>query len=297
MTVVQRDIQKTLYYVEHPDKHKGYKGIGRLCGLGYCTQLVFTSCVKGETVESILTYDAAKWRQMINAHINHEKQYTALEVLRETATFSRREIESAEFSFFRVELIGITKDNKDLLDKARVEEYLSFVAPVPYRNVFQLRTKIYEHAQNLGLRIDEYNVFYDGEPIYKEYKPTVVTSKGEDTIDDIGFHDIYYGDKLIAWMWYGITKFQAVLKPENKERSIRLRQNNIQVGIPDVLHEHAPFSEERGPHYFVGELFVVDTSLRLNAPRSYFEESPIRNELEQQLKFYFDINLTTIYKK
>jgi molecular chaperone HtpG len=279
------------------DTNKGFRGMGRLCGLGYCTTLLFTSSAKGEAIESVLTCDAVRMRAMINEHNAHTKDYTAIEVLEATTTISTHEIDDADSHYFRVELIGISDSNHDLLDKKQVEDYLTFVAPVPYRNAFQTqRLSIYEHARQLGVTIDEYNVKFDGEPIYKDYKPTVLTSKGEDTITGVDFYDFKDDNgKLIAWLWFGITKFQAVLmKDVCKARGIRLRKENIQIGDEDALQKL--FKEDRGQHYFVGEVFAVDRELIPNSQRDYFNENDARTNFEGLLRRYFNGTLSKIYK-
>jgi molecular chaperone HtpG len=280
------------------DRNKGLRGMGRLCGLGYCTKLVFTSSAKGELVESVLTCDALTMRGMINEHNAHNKDYTAIEVLRATTKFNARKTSKSDDHFFRVEMIGISEDNKDLLDKPQVKDYLTFVAPVPYRNTFEpMRNKIRSHAKKLGQTIDEYSVSFDGEAIYKEYTPTVVTSKGEDRISDIDFYD--FKDEtgnLVAWLWFGITKFQAVLnKKDNKHRGLRLRKENIQIGNEDALQKL--FKEDRGQHYFVGEVFATDKNLVPNSQRDYFNEGKSRTAFERLLGAYFNGTLAKIYKE
>jgi molecular chaperone HtpG len=277
------------------DLNKGFRGMGRLCGLGYCTTLRFTASAKGETFESILECDAEKMRAMITDHNAHLKDYTAIEVLETTTKIRRDSIDDMGSHYFRVELIGIDSFNNDLLDKDQVKDYLAFVAPVPYRNTFMQRHNIYEHAKELNIAIDEYSIKFDGESIYKDYKPSIETSKGEDTITGIYFYDFKDdNDNLIAWLWFGISKFQAVLKKKCKERGIRLRKGNLQIGNEDALQKL--FNEDRGQHYFIGEVFAVDKELIPNSQRDYFNENEVRVEFERLLRQYFNGNLSRIYK-
>lgn len=46
-------------------KNKGFRGIGRLCGLAYCKTLKFTTSYLGESTKSIMTCDAQKMRAML----------------------------------------------------------------------------------------------------------------------------------------------------------------------------------------------------------------------------------------
>ena len=51
-------------------RNKGFRGIGRLCGLAYCTTLKFTTSYKDEAVASIMTCDAKKMREMLYENFN-----------------------------------------------------------------------------------------------------------------------------------------------------------------------------------------------------------------------------------
>ena len=44
---------------------KGFRGIGRLCGLAYCKTLKFITSAKGESISSIMICDAQKMRAML----------------------------------------------------------------------------------------------------------------------------------------------------------------------------------------------------------------------------------------
>lgn len=67
----------------------------------------------------------------------------------------------ADEHYFEVERIGINKENTDLLDAKKVHEYLSFVAPVPYKNTLILRNQIYSHAMLAGQPIIRNNAVYN----------------------------------------------------------------------------------------------------------------------------------------
>ena len=68
-------------------KDKGFRGIGRLCGLAYCRELVFTSTAKGENIISEMRCNAQKMRNLLTGNING-KRITANEVLHEIYDFS-----------------------------------------------------------------------------------------------------------------------------------------------------------------------------------------------------------------
>ena len=64
-------------------KNKGFRGIGRLCGLAYCKTLKFTTSYLDENVKSIMTCDAQKMRKMLVEN----KKYTLDEIWDEIITY------------------------------------------------------------------------------------------------------------------------------------------------------------------------------------------------------------------
>ena len=217
---------------------KGFRGIGRLCGLAYCRQLVFSSKAKGESVISILRCDAEKMRKLIDQN-NRGYKVSAQELLNEMYEFPEPIPVSKKDSdkhWFKVELKDVNTENRDLLAFLNVKEYLSFVAPVPYESKFIFRNKVYEHAESIGQHIDEYKITLNGEYIHKKYGTKFKTSKGEDEIFDVVFKDFYDDNSnLIAWSWFGLSRLKAVIKKECAMRGLRLRKENIQIGDEDAL--------------------------------------------------------------
>lgn len=132
--ICKADFVKTLADIANSDKKlgedKGFRGIGRLCGLAYCKELVFTSTAEDENTISIMRCDATKMRELITAS-ESGKKYTASEVLSSIFEFDSESTADKKSHWFKVEMIGINDENTDLLDFAQIKEYLSFVAPVP----------------------------------------------------------------------------------------------------------------------------------------------------------------------
>lgn len=279
---------------------KGFRGIGRLCGLAYCKTLIFSTSYKGENIGSKMVFDAKKMREMLNA----PAKYTVDDILSEivsTGTFP----EESSNHYFKVELFDINHENTDLLNEQLVREYLSFVAPVPYKNTFYPRSEIYEHAKELGFKIDEYSIEVNGVQIVKNYQnrlydiansnTSAKTKKVYDEISSVDFQNfVSCNGELLAWMWYGISRFEkAIPKAANPMYGFRLRQGNIQIGDNTAVAQF--FKEDRGNSYFVGEIFVVSKGLVPNSQRDYFNESPERIELETQLRQFFYETLHKLY--
>lgn len=278
-------------------QNKGFRGIGRLCGLAYCKTLKFKTSYSGEDVASVMVCDAKKMRKMLVEN----KKYTIDEIWEEIVNY---EVEPEEIGkhYFEVEMIDINHENTDLLDEKKIKEYLSFVAPVPYKNTFIMRSSIYSHAKEMGYTIDEYCVQINGQQIFKEYTTRIKEQSGAalknyDDISKLEFKDFYIGDgenkKLIAWMWYGLSRFEKSIPKINQMRGIRVRSGNIQIGNDDVIQNL--FKESRGNYYFVGEVFALDDNLIPNSQRDYFNENEARVVFEDQLRLYFFDVLHKLY--
>lgn len=285
------DFKSTLTNIAYSDKSletdRGFRGIGRLCGLAYCRELRFISTARGEGIKSAVIFDAAKLREIFYSN----KKYTVKEALDDIVSFDTTAADADEH-FFRVELIDIIDTNKDLLDVEKVRDYLSFVAPVTYSPNFYYQTEIYKHAAALNFTITEYKIEVNDEPLEKPYKANIQTRMGKDEIFKVSFRDFYDGDKLLAWSWIGLSEFKGVIDQkngtaDNKMRGIRLRQKNIQIGDKNVFQSRKLFKEDRGTTYFIGEVHTVDTNLRPNGRRDYLEENDTYPAFKDALTKYF----------
>lgn len=274
---------------------KGFRGIGRLGGLAYCEKLTFETSYQGENIKSILIWDAKKLREIIN---NREVKEHATEVIRQVTTFIT-EKENTDSHYFKVLLEHV--DNEELLNRKDIENYLSMVAPVSFSNNFIYRRSIYDELLKDGITLDEYKVFLNGDPIKKAYTSIIYTadSKGQkqrcDDIFDIQyFKEKDHDGKFLYWGWYGLSTFQKVIEKNcNIARGLRLRKHNIQIGLEDSLMKL--HRENRGNHYFFGEVHVFNVDLVPNARRDYFIENHTCKLFEKKLKAFFHCELYKLY--
>ena len=212
-------------------KNKGFRGIGRLCGLAYCKLLKFTTSYKGENTKSIMTCDAEKMRSMLAEN----KKYTLDEVWETIVTYSSAS-EEANKHYFEVEMSQINQENTELLDPQKVRNYLSFVAPVPYNKNFLLRGKIYNHAKELGYKIDEYCILVNGCQIFKEYTSTFNTLYDNEKqiiiASDTSINDYkYLEDRLKTRFRWGLTES---INPPELELKKNIIKNKIMINDFDL---------------------------------------------------------------
>lgn len=299
--IPMREFKKRMTDVADSDKdrdtEKGFRGIGRLAGLGYCEKLIFRTTAKGEDKLSTIIWDGVKLRTIVDDPSQHPTSDELIETITEI-TYSDTERDS---HFFEVIMEDVIFESDDLLEEADVITYLKAVAPVPYANHFIFKKKIHDFANENGFPIDEYTVLVNGNQIFKPYSDrlyegSVDNRKQYDEINDVQFR-IFNDDKgtPIAWLWYGIAKYEKNIPVVNEMRCLRLRKENIQIGDQDTIGYPKFYKEPRGNGYFVGELFAVDKKLIPNARRDYFNPTPATKQFEDAVHSFFYTELYDLY--
>lgn len=271
---------------------KGFRGIGRLGGLGYCDKLIFETSFEGEAVKSIMTWDASLLKKIIN---NRKEKEEASNVIDEVTSLITQD-ELAEAHYFKVKLTGISNEN--LLNVGEIREYLSMVAPVPYPRKFIFERKIYAELKADNITVDEYPIYINTEQLFKAYTPYIYEIEGKAKTDEI-FDVIFVKEKAkdgnwLFWGWYGISSFKGRLKKLNTARGLRLRKSNIQVGDENTL-SRLHKEPDRGNFYFIGEIHGIHPDLIPNSRRDYFTENDIYEEFEVAIKNIFYNQLHKLY--
>jgi molecular chaperone HtpG len=270
---------------------KGFRGIGRLGGLGYCDKLVFETSYKGENVKSILTWDAVKLKEIINDRNNKDEAYQVIDAV----TSLKTEKEQSSEHYFRVTLYGIR--NSALLNVIEIRNYLSMVAPVPFNSSFLYSRKIYSELEKEGLQLDEYKIYINTDPLYKGYTSYIYDGSDNKSKKKIGeITDIFFfiendpNNIPLYWGWYGINEKNQSLNQINYQRGFRLRKSNIQIGNEDTLAKF--HREKRFQYYFFAEIHALHPDLIPNARRDLFSENSTFNLFEDKIKTFFH---TTIH--
>ncbi len=271
-------------------ENRGFRGIGRLGGLGYCDELLFITSLKGEPIKTITKWDCKELRRLLKPNVAPDM--SLIDVVN-AVTNESSETENSESHYFEVILKGITKNNDKLLSIIEINDYLSQSAPVPfnYQNLTMLKA-INENLSKRGKQPEEYNVFLNGEQIFKPYKRKVQAGKEneKDFIEDIIFFDSYNEDGSLFFLgWYAVTALSGSIK-ENDVNGIRVRKHNILIGdnyTLDPFFGNNPTYQVRN-RWFIGEIYVYDENLLPNARRDDFEENEtyfnFKSEVEKTTK-------------
>lgn len=275
------------------EKNKGFRGIGRLGGLGYCHEVIYETSFYGEKIKSIMTWDAAGLQRKL------DDQKLDLDAASLVSSVIKIDYENAEEDehYFKVRLENVTK--KDLLDRKNIGNYLSMTAPLPFPNRFFFKKKINDELQKDGLSIDEYIVYLDTDQLFKAYTTSLYegtenSKKKIDDVFDIEFIKIFKEKELLAWGWYGVSKFEKQIPARsNPSRGLRLRKGNIQIGSENALNKL--HKEQRSNFYFIGEVHGVHPGLIPNARRDYFKENEIAKTFEKELSALFHTKFYKLY--
>ena len=270
----------------------GLYGIGRLVGLRFCEKLIFKTTSKGEDICTIVTFDSNKARKILDDETDHRD---AIEVINAISSIEYK-TEVVEDHYFEVILENVKIEYSSLLDENVIENYLREVSPIDFGVVFK------NLLLNPALKQQEFKKLYDDlnfiqisindkTDIRKRYED-VIEGTG-DKIDSLEFfklEDTNYG--LLAWGWYAVTAFSKNIPSTDKNRAIRLRKHNIQIGDSDLLHKF--FKEKRGNDYFYGEIHLFHKELRPDTDRTGLVPTPEALRLQELLKEKF-INLDRLY--
>lgn len=276
--IAQADVMRLLLNIAHSTKKrgedKGFRGIGRLGGLGYCSKLIFETSFMEEPVKSVMYWDANLLKQIINDRNRNEEATQVLEQVTELIT----EKESKDEHYFRVIMENVTSD--DLLNVNSVHDYLSMVAPVAISSQFIFKSKIDSFIKQNGLHVDTYNIYVNNDQIYKPYTTSIYEDnnggkKKVDDIQDVSFLSHKDGQgRIFYWGWYTISSLKGQMKPQNIARGIRLRKENIQIGDEEICKKFFPKTgDQRFSFYYFGEIHALSEGLIPNSRRDYFGES------------------------
>lgn len=267
------------------EKRKGFRGIGRLGGLGYCEKLIFETSYRDENIKSIVTLDAKELKDIINDKSVQMDAATLMSIITDFA----KEDEEKGLHYFKVTMQDVT--SAKLLDVDYVKDYLLMVAPVPFKNSFPFKEKIHNYFFSNNVSIDEYSVELklNDFKLEKPYKEHIFDNKGNirATILDVNFHKIQdESGELVAIAWYAVTNklnFQILIK-NNLERGLRLRKDNIGIGTEDTLGRL--FKEKRQVLNYVGEVYAIGSNFIPNARRDYFNDNTTLQYFEEQMKVF-----------
>jgi hypothetical protein len=255
-----------------PGTSRGFRGIGRLGGIGYCEKVVFETRTNENERVSVVTWDAGKLR---NECRSRDRAADALHIMEDSVSLSRRVACPDEGShFFRITMEGVHRFHRDdLMSVKSVHDYLGQVAPVSFHPTdFPFAEKVDRHLSEIdGYRT--YILLVNDQRVYRPHAHEfAVSGKSLGRISGVELIELHGREgQSIGRGWYAKTGYLASIPSTVKMRGVRVRQGNIEIGDEHFLADY--FTERRFATWHVGEIHV-NYNLRANARRDGFEQSP-----------------------
>jgi len=249
---------------------RGFRGIGRLGGLGYCDTLRFVTKASGENKYSISTWDCKKLKHIIANNKSSIEARNAIEQITQLELHSYKK--NIQDNFFIVEMLNVKSSRNILLNVPAIKDYISQVAPVP----FQVKNFSWSKTINSRLRLKVpkysiYDIYVNGEQIYKPYKDTIIINKSlVDKIQNVDFIEFKHDEELLAIGWVANLALLGAISKASGTDGLRLRSGNIMVDNKEILSTF--FREKRFNKYLLGEVHIIN-KLILNSRRDDFEDS------------------------
>jgi molecular chaperone HtpG len=261
---------------------RGFRGVGRLAGLGYCQELIFRSRASDETSVSEMRWDCKGLKASLRSS-DSQKDLSA--IIREVVSVRRVAGTGHPTRFFEVELKTVVRHRNDrLLNPSEVGKYLSQVAPVPFAPSFRYATKINE-ALAPYVALGDVEIYINGaeRPLYRPHRNRIsVGETDEDRFADLEIHKLSGIDGEVSGVaWILHHGYTGALPNEALIKGVRLRVGNVQVGDHVLLEELFP--EPRFNSWAVGEVHVFDRRVVPNGRRDHFEQNVHFDNILNQL--------------
>jgi molecular chaperone HtpG len=282
--IVGKDVLELLsssMYVSHcpgcarhavADLSWGFRGVGRLAGLGYCRELIFRSKAADDAQVSELRWDCRKLKTLLRSP---EYADNLKRLVSDIVTARTVKDASSPKHFFEVELAGIVRHGNDILmDAVAIENYLSQVAPVPFAPEFSYREAI-EDFVKAQINMGNVEIHINGaeRPIYRPHRSDFEVRKSVvDRFSDLQLLTIPGSEGAVAAVgWILHHGYLGALPHNSMIKGLRLRAGNMQIGEADLLDEIFP--EPRFNSWVVGEVHILDERILPNGRRDHFEQS------------------------
>lgn len=258
---------------------RGFRGVGRLSGLGCARSVVFRTRASGEDVVSRIVWDC----QALRGALKDPGNDGDLAALVETITTVSREVEAGE-PFFEVRLEGVARHGDDrLMAPLAVRDYVSQVAPLPFRQDFSLAETIRDALAGSSSTGDLEVSINGSEPLTRPFLDSIEVTGGRTLrLREVEVIEVPgYDGGIAAVGWVAHHDYDGAIHPSTLVRGLRVRVGDIQIGDGGILADIFP--EQRFDAWTIGELHVLDDRIVPNGRRDDFERNVHLSNMKNQL--------------
>jgi hypothetical protein len=259
---------------------RGFRGVGRLSGLGYAQNLTFRSKSEDDRKVSEVVWNArilkkilqdSNWSGDLTDLVKDVAKGASIEPLPEDPP-----------RFFEVILENVVRIGRDeLLSPAVVSNYLSQVCPVPFDsknfsfaaqiNSF-LETHKVDRAYALYLITSVSIGLEDRTQIYRPHRDSIEIKPGLSIqFTDLEFRLIGEEGNPKAVLWQLHHNYLGAIPATKSVSGLRLRSGNVQVGSNTVVAD--VYTETRFNSWTVAEAHILDKKIIPTGRRDYFEQN------------------------
>ena len=272
-----------------PAQHAGFRGIGRLAGIAYCTTLRFTTKAKSEDRATVVEYDCGLIRGFLRPGADPQDIRDVVRASVKTRTLS----EAVDEHYTEVEMLGLTGLGLEFIQMELLQPYLRQVCPVSYADNFdfaeRIRTLATTYGDAIGVVQVETRQKRERVSIHKPYKNSAAVG-GTKRSSTSTLYDIEtFISKEHGWYgWIGKSNFAGEITDE-MVAGVRFRVKNIQIDSSTIIENlaeelTASGTDRRLQRWAVGEIFIVNTEIVPNARRDGFEDTQAWREIRKDIK-------------
>ena len=261
---------------------RGFRGVGRLAGLGHAQELIFRSRAHGDGVVNEVRWDGRELRAHL-ADTTFEGNLSQL-IASVVHVGSRAATEEDAERFFEVELARVPRGRSDkLLSPEDASDYLAQVAPVPFHPDFSFGRGITDRLKVHPGFSEVQIVINGGEALTRPHRDVVDINGRPSTFEAPVFIDVpsHDGATIAAVAWFLHHGYEGALSVNTLVKGLRLRAGNLQVGDAAILE--GLFTETRFNSWSVGEVHLFDGRLVPNGRRDQFEQNAHYSNLTGRL--------------
>ena len=248
---------------------RGFRGVGRLAGLGYCQELVMRSKSTGDNHVSTLYWDCKRLKELLR----DPADLTLEQILSEIVEVGTLPAAGLPPHFFEIEMRNVIRYKNDiLLNHSALQDFISQVGPVPFNPEFSFGKEIQAYMAKHNAP-KTYAIMLNGKPVFRPHLDNYeARPKVHGKFTNVEFFEIQgmsAETDAVGWILHG--DYLGAIPNRHGVKGLRIRVGNIQIGDSRLLDQ--AFPEARFNAWTVGECHVLSSNLIPNARRDDFEQN------------------------